>query len=107
MFLNTRGKDKVSNEMKAFLDFVMGRECDDPFIQKLNRRMELAKHNGKWRQEYMIASIRETDLRYEGFTEGDYSRQLKAARNMIARGYDEDEIHTLLELPIDEIRRLK
>ncbi|MBQ4430259.1 MAG: hypothetical protein II877_02060 [Synergistaceae bacterium] len=47
MFLNTRGKDKVSNEMKAFLDFVMGRECDDPFIQKLNRRMELAKHNGK------------------------------------------------------------
>ena len=44
----------------------------------------------------MIASIRETDVRYEGFTEGDYSRQLKAARNMIARGYDEDEIHTLL-----------
>ena len=83
----------------------------------------------------MISSILEADLRYEewkemfaevfaearaeGWTEGwilgwiegwlagNYSRQLKVARKMIAMGYDEDEIHQITELPIDEIGRLK
>ena len=55
----------------------------------------------------MIASIWETDVRYEGFAEGEHSRQLKVAGKMLAMGYDEDEIHQITELPIDEIGRLK
>ncbi|MBQ2616095.1 MAG: hypothetical protein IJF90_04495 [Synergistaceae bacterium] len=54
----------------------------------------------------MISSIWEADVRYEGFAEGDYSRQLKIARKMLAMGYDEDIIHTITELPIDDIRKL-
>ncbi|MBQ6419405.1 MAG: hypothetical protein IJJ91_12125 [Synergistaceae bacterium] len=82
----------------------------------------------------MISSIWEADLRYEewremfaevfaearaeswaegwilgwieGWLAGNYSRQLKIARKMLAMGYDEDIIHTITELPIDDIRKL-
>ncbi|MBR0185341.1 MAG: Rpn family recombination-promoting nuclease/putative transposase [Synergistaceae bacterium] len=126
MFLNAYGKDRVGKKMKAFLEFVAGRESDDPFIHEIKKRMDFVKLDRKWRQEYMVASIRETDLLYagrtegfevglkkgiaegiaKGITEGDYLRQLKVARNMIAQGFDENTIRTVSELPVDEIRRL-
>ena len=107
VFLNAYGNDEAVNpELKALLDFVVGRTCGDPYIKYLERRMNIARQNANWRREYMIANIRESDVRYEEFAKGDYSRQLKVARNMIAQGFDENTIRTVSELPVEEIRRL-
>ena len=70
----------------------------------------------------MIANIRESYVRYdehvkafaegkvegiaEGIARGKYSQQLDTARSMIAWGFDENTIHALLKLPVDEIKRL-
>ena len=66
VFLNTYGKDKVNPEMKAFLDFIIGRECKDPFIQELSEELFVARHNAVWRGEY-VKSIME---RNETFANG-------------------------------------
>ena len=115
VFLNAYGNDEAVNpELKALLDFVVGRTCGDPYIKYLERRMNIARQNANWRREYMIANIRESDVRYdehvkafaEGVAEGKYYQQLDTARSMIEWGFDENTIHALLKLPVDEIRRL-
>ena len=106
IFLNTRGKDKAEPKLKAFLDFIMGRESEDPFIQTLSQELDIAKHNAKWRGEYMKAVIERNEAVAEGWREGSYSRQIKTARLMIAQGFDEKSIHAISELPFDEIRKL-
>ncbi len=118
IFLNTRGKDKADVKLKAFLDFIMGRESEDPFIQTLSQELDIAKHNAKWRGEYMKAVMERNEAVAEGLREGhrkglkegemkgDYSRQIKTAKIMIAQGFDENSIHTITELSVDEIRKL-
>lgn len=54
IFLNAYGMmDDVSEELKAFLDYVAGRDSDDVFVQKLEEALEDAKRNREWRHEYM------------------------------------------------------
>ena len=100
IFLSTRGKDKADIKLKAFLDFIMGRESEDPFIQTLSQELDIAKHNAKWRGEYMKAVMERNEAVAEGLREGhrkglkeghrqglkegqmkgDYSRQIRTAR---------------------------
>ena len=49
-FLNADGKNgTVSEELKAFLDYVAGRPSEDTFVKKLKRAVEEAKKNREWR----------------------------------------------------------
>ena len=70
----------------------------------------------------MIASIKETDLLYEewkegfakgfseafaeGRAEGIAESKTEIAKRMLISGKDEDYVHQMTDLPIDEIRRL-
>ena len=106
IFLNTCGKDKADIKLKAFLDFIMGRESEDPFIRTLSQELDIAKHNAKWRGEYMKAVMERNEAVAEGRIEGRIETQLRTARLMIAQGFDEESIHAISELPVDEIRKL-
>ena len=58
IFLNTKGKaDDISPELKSFLDLVNGKSSNDDFVNELERRLEYAKHNRKWRQMYMLGKF--------------------------------------------------
>ena len=62
IFLNADGKKgTVSEELKAFLDFVAGRPSEDAFVKKLESAVEKAKKNRKWRREYMTLLMRDRE----------------------------------------------
>ena len=59
VILNTTSKaNDVPEELKAFLDYVQGRnngreEESDPYIRQLSNAVSVAKKNSGWRREYM------------------------------------------------------
>lgn len=62
--------DDVSPKLKAFLDFVMGISSDDPFVRKLEARVNEAKKNPNWRREFMTLSMLMQDERELGLEQG-------------------------------------
>ena len=61
-FLNACGRDEAAPKMKAFLDFIMGKESEDLFIQELRQELYIAKHNAQWRGEYMKAFMERNEI---------------------------------------------
>lgn len=91
IFLNTEGAEgSISAELKAFLDYIGGRNADGGFIRKLDAEVEKAKQNKEWRREYMTLFMRDQENiekgREEGLAEG------------LAEGRREGGILTLIDL---------
>ena len=54
ILLNTDSElDDVSKELRAFLDYVAGKDSEDSFIKKLQAAVKEAKKNREWRHEFM------------------------------------------------------
>ena len=66
VFLNAKGKaDDVSSELKAFLDFMMGKSSDDPFIMELEEELWKEKQDAIFRRDYMLLLTREEEIEAE------------------------------------------
>ena len=71
MFLNTEGtKGDISGGLKAFLDYVGGRESDSPLVRKLEAEVSRAKKNREWRREYMTLLMRDQENIEKGIEQG-------------------------------------
>lgn len=67
IFLNTDSDmDDVSKELRAFLDYVAGKEPEDYFVKKLNNAVREAKKNREWRHEYMTLLMRDQETIEKG-----------------------------------------
>lgn len=119
VFLNAKGKaDDVSSELKAFLDFIMGKVSDDPFIMELEEKLEDLKRDSTYRRNYMLLLTREeekiAEARKIGLEEGrgigieegipigeargeERTRRLFIDR-LMARGMSYDEVIDMLGL---------
>ena len=83
IFLNAKGKiDDVSPELKAFLDLIMGRTSDDPFVREIEKQLEFAKHNSEWRRDFMMMSIHDQDKLIEGMDRGIAIGKVEAHQSM-------------------------
>ena len=111
MFLNAYGQDKADPKMKAFLDFIIGKECEDPFIRELRHELYIAKHSAQWRGEYMRALMERNEITAKGIeigiAQGERKNQLLTARRMIDGGLDDNTICMYSGLSTEEIRRLR
>ncbi|MBQ9574885.1 MAG: Rpn family recombination-promoting nuclease/putative transposase [Synergistaceae bacterium] len=106
IFLNAYGKDEVNPKMKAFLDFIIGRECDDLFVKELSGELDIARHNAKWRGEYMKSVMERNETFAKGKAEGVVEEKFDTVRRLRMNGIDERVIHLATDMPIEEIRRL-
>lgn len=71
IFLNAAGnRDDVSAELKAFLDYVAGKESEDPFVRRLEAAVFEAKKNREWRNEYMTLLMRDQENVEKGIEQG-------------------------------------
>ena len=71
IFLNARGTyDDVSGELKAFLDFMLGKSSSDPFVMRLSELLNQTKQNAKWRRNYMLQLLHEMEIRNEAHNKG-------------------------------------
>lgn len=71
IFLNTEGTiEDVSGDLKAFLDYVGGRESENGFVRKLEEEVKRAKKNREWRREYMTLLMRDRENLERGIKQG-------------------------------------
>lgn len=72
IFLNADSEmDDVSEELKAFLDYVAGKGSEDSFVKKLEEAVEQAKQNREWRHEYMTLLMRDQENFDRGKVKGE------------------------------------
>ena len=101
IFLNTKGTmNDVSLELKNFLNFVgTGKVVDDDtFIKTLDEKIKEAKHNIKWRDEYMLLLTREDEKFAEGLQRGSNKEKERVAVDMIKRKYPLSAIKDISKL---------
>jgi hypothetical protein len=73
IFLNAKGTQKdVSENLKAFLDYVAGKKSENDFVKRLEEEVRQARKNREWRHEYMTLRIRDLENLEEGRAEGKY-----------------------------------
>ncbi len=73
IFLNTKGvleDESISEDLRAFLEFVEGIENDNAFVSKVKSEVEVVKSDRKVRGEYMNQVVRDQLNRDEGFEKG-------------------------------------
>lgn len=59
IFLNAEGvQDDVSEEMKAFLNYLSKQTVESPFVERLDREVQRVKENKEWRREYMTLQMK-------------------------------------------------
>lgn len=72
IFLNTEGKiEDISEELKAFLDYVAGRASNGLFIKKLEAAVKDAKQDREWRRQVMTLLMRDQENQEKGREEGE------------------------------------
>ena len=72
IFLNAdSSQDDVSQELKAFLDYVAGKESEDDFVQRLAEAVKQARRNREWRHEYMTLLMRDQENIEKGKSVGE------------------------------------
>ena len=71
IFLNADSSlDDVSRELRAFLDYVAGKDSDDSFVMKLQEAVREAKKNREWRHEFMTLLMRDQENIEKGIQQG-------------------------------------
>lgn len=100
IFLNTAGcMDDVSQELKAFLDYAVGKKSEDVYVKKLEDAVNDAKHNREWRHEYMTLLMRDQENMEKGLEMGLKKGKINGAITAYREfGLSEDMILKKLEL---------
>ena len=57
-------------ELKRLLNFIDGRQPEDAFTQDLSEAVESARHNEKWRHDYMTLQMAYDEKYREGLETG-------------------------------------
>ena len=91
-------------ELKNFLNFVNKNKVanGDSFIKTLDEKIKEAKHNAKWRDEYMLLLTRED----ERFAEGRETEKERVAVDMLKKSLPLQLIEEISKLSEDVIRRI-
>ncbi len=63
-------KDKVDPELAVFLDYVMGKPSEDPFVKKVEQAIAVVKQSKEARHRYMTVEMLLREERWEARNEG-------------------------------------
>ena len=71
IFLNAKGtQEDISKDLKAFLDYVLGKKSENDFIKRLEEEVKEARKNREWRHEYMTLLMRDQENWERGMEAG-------------------------------------
>ncbi len=90
IFLNAKGTlDDVSDDLKAFLDYVAGKNPKDAYVERLEEAVKEAKKNREWRHEYMTLLMRDQENVKIGEKRGEEKMLLLVERLIEDRRFDD------------------
>ena len=103
IFLNAdSSQDDVSKELKAFLDYVAGKESEDGFVQRLDEAVKQARKNREWRHEYMTLLMRDQENIEKGMERGKVEGRIEGKIEGKIEGRAEEIIETGHEFGLSE-----
>lgn len=104
VFLSTKGTaDDISWPLKAFLDYIDGKQPADELMQEIDNAVHQAKNCDEWRREYMTLAM-EMDRKWnEGKIEGQKEERLKNAISMLKHNVSIDIIADVTKYTKDRI----
>ncbi len=119
IFLSTKGTaNDVDEDVKAFLDYVDSGIVSGDFVSELNEAVQIVKTNQRAVKEFMTFEMillenrmagRAEGLaegRAEGLAEGRAENEKSFVLKMLNKGKTFEEIHELIEIPIERIKEL-
>ena len=81
--LTLSANDKAEDaDIKAFLKYVNGEPDSNPFVQKIETKVEEIRANKEWRQEYMTLLMREEEIREESIQVGRIQGAVRILKSM-------------------------
>ena len=89
ILLNAAGTcGDISPDLKGFLELVAGSETVQAgsFAERVQEEVRLARHNAKWRKEYMDWEMTLRNEHYKGFQEGKLEGKLEGKAEGLAEG---------------------
>ena len=103
IFLNTTGiLNDVSEELKAFLDYLNEGKAQDEYTERLEEEVQIAKQNREWRREYMTLQMRDLENIERGKEEG--LRQGMERGKAAGRAEAEKSMSRLMQILLAEKR---
>ena len=83
IFLNAKGILEDANEdIRAFLQYVDGRESDNALVQAVKNEAKVVKNNENWRSEFMMQHMRDQLKYQEGIEQGRIVGSIEMAREL-------------------------
>lgn len=113
IFFNTTGSQgRISEETKAFLQYIGGTPSEDAFVKKLQSQVDKARKNEEWRREYMTLLMRDREKkeegRQEGLREGSNLEKERMARLLLLKNtFSDMELVDLTDLSYERIQEIK
>lgn len=86
IFLNSKGiLDDASEDMRAFLQYIEGKENDNELVQAIKNEAKVVKNNENWRRDFMTLYMREQVKFREGriFERIEIARELNVPENVL------------------------
>ena len=81
VILSAKGtQDDVTEDLKAFLEYVAGKAPASDFTKRLDDKVKEAREHIEWRKEYMTLLERDERMREEGREEERVKTEMEAAR---------------------------
>ena len=107
LFLSTKGTlNDISEDVKAFLDYVDRGIINGNFIQSLDNAVRTVKTNQKARKEFMTYHMALLESKMNGREEGRTEERDSIALNLLHMGMDFDKIHEATKLSLEKIQQL-
>ena len=110
VFINAAGTaDDVSDDMKDFLDYLLGKGVRNDFVRRIDDEVNKARAHEEWRMEYMSLFLRDLDMREEGREAGREEKRSTVVMNMLKENIPVDVICRVAECDetyIEEIKKL-
>ena len=99
--------DDIDDDLKAFLDYVAGKQVNHPMVNELDAVVQRVKHNKEWRSEYMRyeheLAAREHLAMEAGVEKGKELTLATSLRNIIKNTKSSvEEAMNILEIPTDD-----
>jgi len=117
IFFNAACYEKVENPtLRSFLQYVHNKKIENEFTSKIDKATEFAKHNARWRVEYMFfhdildeeKDIAHSEGIVQGREEGAHDKAIESARNLLAlKVITPEQIARANGLPLEEVLELR
>ncbi len=116
ILVNSSASNKVEDkDLRAFLEYMNGRETENDFVKSLKQQIETFKHNNRMREEYMYRMTVEDEIRHDalqegmqqGMQQGREERNADIVLNMLSKGVEAQIISEYTKLSLSEIEKIR